>query len=111
MIFSVVDPSVVIQGRTRGLKTSPSPLKQRPEWMQSSGFHTMITSPLVYFLVISFIAILFLLRSGQSVFCAPGMNWRSVTFSSAVPHSVRPRDKYAGEKQSCCLAFHCPLRH
>src|SRR5882762_7743938 len=78
LFFSVVEPSGVIHGRTRGLKTSPNPLKQRPEWMQRFGFHTMVTSPFVYRLVISFITVLFLFQSGSSAFCAPGMNWRSV---------------------------------
>jgi hypothetical protein len=53
-IFSVIEFSGVIHGRLRGSKTSPNPLKQIAEWIQSEGFQIIVTSPFEYVLVISF---------------------------------------------------------
>lgn len=41
-------PSNWIQGRSRGLNTSGRLWKQTPEWMQSSGCHTIVRSEFLY---------------------------------------------------------------
>ncbi len=42
----------MIHGRDLGSNTSGKPRKQRSEWMQRLGFHTMVTSPFEYVLVL-----------------------------------------------------------
>jgi hypothetical protein len=52
----VVAPLGLIQGRSEGLNTSGRPVacvQQIREWIQVMGFQTMVTSPFVYFFVIS----------------------------------------------------------
>jgi hypothetical protein len=51
-ISKVIEPSGRIHGFTRGSKTSGNPRKQFPQWIQSEGFQTTVTSPFEYFLII-----------------------------------------------------------